>query len=293
MEGFELSKAVNANKVFLASCSELGGRFDPEMILYNKKVKQFTYPTKLLKALLLTSPQYGANESGVARNDNLTPRYVRITDIDGYGNLIEGFGVTAAIVESKYILNNNDILIARSGNTVGKTYLHKSDYVPYDCFFAGYMIRFIANPAKILPDYLFLYTQLAPYKDWVEAVQRTAGQPNINAEEYKSLSIPLPDLTIQQNWIVKYQQAQQQKQQKERQAQALLDGIDSYLLNELGITLPQQDNRLEKRMFTVPFSEVTLSRADPYYFQEHFVGFFECLKKSKYQVKTLSKISKK
>lgn len=65
--------------------------------------------------------------------------------------------------------------------------------------------------------------------------------------------------------------AEQQKQQKEKQAQALLDGIDGYLLNELGITLPQQDNRLEKRMFTVPFSEITGGRIDPdIYFTKHF-----------------------
>ena len=45
------------------------------------------------------------------------------------------------------------------------------------------------------------------------------------------------------------------KQQKEQQAQTLLDSIDAYLLTELGITLPEQDNRLEKRIFTVPAAE--------------------------------------
>ena len=263
MGAFELSNSLSANKVFLASYSELAERFDPEMVSYNKKVRQFTYATKPLKSLLLTPPQYGANESGITRNSIQSPRYVRITDINENGNLIDGLGVTAETVENKYILNNNDLLFARSGNTVGKTYLHKSDAVSYSCFFAGYMIRFVVDSGKILPDYLFLYTQLTPYKDWVKAVKRTAGQPNINAEEYKSLLIPLPDLTTQKSWIVKYQQAEQAKQKKEQQAQALLNSIDGYLLNALGITLPKQDNRLEKRMFTVPLSEVTGKRIDP------------------------------
>lgn len=293
MAGFEFSAGIHSNKVFLANYSELTERFDPEMVLYNKRTKQLTSSTKPLKSLLLTSPQYGANESGITRNSIQSPRYVRITDINEYGNLIGGLGVTAETIEQKYILNNNDLLFARSGNTVGKAYLHKSDAVSYDCFFAGYMIRFVVDSEKILPDFLFLYTQLTPYKDWVKAVQRTAGQPNINAEEYKSMLIPLPDLSTQKSWVVKYQQAEQAKQQKEQQAQALLDSIDGYLLNELGITLPEQDNHLEKRMFTVPFSEVTSGRVDPYYFQEHFVDFFKSLKQSKYKVMPLSKVAQK
>lgn len=265
MAGFKLSAGVSSQKVFLANRSELVERFDPEMVSYNKKIKQFTCATKPLKSLLLTSPQYGANESGITRNSTKSPRYVRITDINEYGNLIDGLGVTAETVDQKYILKNNDLLFARSGNTVGKTYLHKSDAISYSCFFAGYMIRFVVDPQKILPDFLFLYTQLTPYKDWVKAVQRTAGQPNINAEEYKSLLIPLPDLATQEKGVVKYQKAEKAKQQKELQAQALLDSIDSYLLNELGITLPEQDNRLEKRIFTVPFGGVVGGRLDPDY----------------------------
>ncbi|MEH2412270.1 restriction endonuclease subunit S [Nostoc sp.] len=131
------------------------------------------------------------------------PRYIRITDIDITGNLIQGLGVTANNIEQKHILNNNDLLIARSGNTVGKSYLHKSDNVDYECFFAGYMIRFIIDTNKSLPDYIFYYLQSKPYKQWVKAVQRITGQPNINAEEYKSLAIPLP-LLEKQTEIVEY-----------------------------------------------------------------------------------------
>ncbi|KAF0205272.1 MAG: hypothetical protein FD173_1117 [Gallionellaceae bacterium] len=265
MGKFELSAGVDTNMVFLARRSELAERFDPEMAFYNRNIKQYAYPTKALRSLLQTSPQYGANECGIIRNNNLAPRYVRITDIDEYGNLIDALGVTAEIIEKKYIINNDDLLIARSGNTVGKVYLHKSNAVAYDCFFAGYMIRFVVDSTKILPEYFFIYTQLTPYKNWVKAIQRAAGQPNINAEEYKSLPIPLPSLSVQNNWVCKYQQAEQNKKQKEKQAQELLNGIDVYLLAELGITLPEQDSRLEKRMFTVPLNEVTGGRLDPDY----------------------------
>lgn len=64
-------------------------------------------------------------------------------------------GATVTNVEDKYVLNENDIVLARSGATVGKSYIHKQ--LPYTCLYAGYLIRFIVDAKKILPDY-FLYT---------------------------------------------------------------------------------------------------------------------------------------
>ena len=199
MSQFKLSSQVDINKIFLASRSDLVGRFDPEMVLYNKAAKNFAFSTYSLNHFLKKKPQYGAGESGMQRNDINMPRYIRITDINEKGQLINDLGATAANIEDQYFLNNNDLLFARSGNTVGKAYLHKTDKVNYPCFYAGYMIRFIIDETQILPEFVSLYTQLTPYKKWVKAVQRTSGQPNINAEEYKSLPIPKPNIEIQQN----------------------------------------------------------------------------------------------
>lgn len=87
--------------------------------------------------------------------------------------------------------------------------------------------------------------------------------PRLQTEDIRKLPVPLVDSEIQSKVISSYREAYSQKQQKQKQAQALLDGIDGYLLNELGISLPEQDNRLEKRIFTVPLSEVTGGRLDP------------------------------
>lgn len=283
---FKLSENIDPNKVFIVNRSELEGRIDPEMILYSmKNVDNFKYPYIQLKKMLLKSPQYGANEASVIRINNEQPRYIRITDIDENGTLRKELGATAETIDSKYILNNNDILFARSGATVGKTYIHKVKKINYKAFFAGYMIRFIVNPDIIIPDFLFIYTQLSVYKKWVKATQRAAGQPNINAEEYKSLKIPLPPLEIQQQIVDLYEKAYTEKQQKEAEAQKLLDSIDDYLLGELGITLPKEeellpqntdkntsynldnDNPLVKkgRLFLTNLSEITGKRIDPDY----------------------------
>ena len=90
------------------------------------------YPLVKLKNLLLEKPQYGANEAGIIRETNIQPRYIRITDIDENGLISANeLGATVANAEDKYILNEYDILIARSGATVGKAYIHKE--LPYTC----------------------------------------------------------------------------------------------------------------------------------------------------------------
>ena len=178
---YQVPQHIDTNKIFLVNRSEIEGRLDPKMALYNKKVQHALFPMVKLKNLLLSKPQYGANEAGLDRLNNTQPRYIRITDIDENGLLsTDELGATVANVERKYILNKDDILIARSGATVGKSYIHKD--LPYTCLFAGYLIRFLVNPQKILPDYLFSYTQLNSYKEWVNAIQRPSAQPNINAE---------------------------------------------------------------------------------------------------------------
>ncbi len=191
------------SRIFKVNFSDVSGlRIDPEMTLYSQKISESKYPLIPLGQLLKEKPQYGANEAGINRLDKDSPRYIRITDIDSNGFLKKGLGKTTEIIEEQYFLNHKDILFARSGNTVGKTYIHNKEKVDYQCFFAGYMIRFIVDEHKISPDFLFAYTQTKPYKDWVKAIQRTAGQPNINAEEYKSLNIPLPPLEKQKKIAV-------------------------------------------------------------------------------------------
>jgi len=262
MSNFQLSEQANPNKIFLAKFSELeGGRFDPVMVLYQREVKSFNFQAQTLSDLLQSNPQYGANESGVIRKSENEPRYIRITDIDKYGLLKNNLGKTAETLENQYLLSNDDILIARSGATVGKAYIHKLQ--KEECFYAGYMIRFIINKNKANPDYIFYYMQLKVYKKWVNAIQRAAGQPNINAEEYKSLKIPIPSKEIQADIVAKMDKAYQEKQTKETEAQNLLDGIDIYLLNELGIDLPKEiDNSLKARIFTKKFSDISGGRFD-------------------------------
>lgn len=288
---YSVPQHIDNNKIFIIQRSEIEGRLDPKMALYNRKVQSSLYPKVRLKDIIVCKPQYGAGEPGIERKNFTDARYIRITDIDEYGLIShDDLGATANCIEDKYILNENDILIARSGNTVGKAYIHKS--TPYDCFFAGYLIRFIVDKKKALPEYIFTFTQLNTYKDWVKAVQRPSGQPNINSEEYQSLEIPLPDIDKQHQIVDIINSAYLQKQQKESEAQQLLDSIDAYILNELGITLPEIKTDLKSRMFLVNRSELD-TRLDPYYSQDYFKEAFNALARGNYpsySIKSLSSL---
>ena len=153
--------------------------------------------------LLKEIPSYGANASAT-NNDFATIRYIRITDINEYGQLRSDS--TAFIKDSDaegYLLANDDLLIARTGNTVGKSYLHESGkYNSTTRFaYAGYLIRFRFNNERAIPKYIFQYTLSKFFKGWVKENSRVGAQPNINAQEYSSFVLPLPNLE-EQNSIV-------------------------------------------------------------------------------------------
>ena len=261
---FTLDKELSSLSIFLAKKSELGDRIDPEMVFFRRKTKNFKYPLAKLKSFFSEAPQYGAGERGLERENEKQPRYIRITDIDEYGILTNLLGATAVKVEPRYVLAEDDLLIARSGNTVGKAYLHKSSLTQNVCFFAGYLIRFRFRQDVILPSYVFALTQLPYYKEWVCAVQRAAGQPNINAKEYSNLEIPAAPLPVQRKIVSLLDEAYAAKRKNDQDADFFLASIDVMLLDELGVPNPCiSSHSIEDRIFKRCFSSLSGKRIDP------------------------------
>jgi type I restriction enzyme S subunit len=140
---------------------------------------------------------YGVAESAQDFDPHLL-RYVRITDISADGRLKDEdpASLPADAIDQKYLLSAGDLLFARSGATVGKTLLYR-DHHPKSVY-AGYLIRFVPDTRKVLPEYLFYYTQTRSYQKWVTRVTRKGAQENINAQEYGSILLPLPPLEEQE-----------------------------------------------------------------------------------------------
>jgi len=144
---------------------------------------------------------YGSNSAAVARDGRL-PRYVRITDIDDRGCLSSDLSSAVSIPwESgrSYLLDEGDLLIARTGFTTGKSYLHQeSDGL---CSFAGYLVRFRVDPAVMLPEYAFMWTRASAFKRWVSRNVHEVGQRNISAREYDEHRLPVPPLEVQRELV--------------------------------------------------------------------------------------------
>ena len=145
-----------------------------------------------LKDISVEKLAYGSGASAI---DFSGLRYIRITDIDECGNL-KPDKKSPNHYEEKYLLNTGDILFARSGATVGKTFLYsKEKYGP--ALFAGYLIRLIPNLSLVNPVFVYHFTNTKFYKDFVAKVQNTVAQPNINAKQYSELDFILPPLALQ------------------------------------------------------------------------------------------------
>ena len=135
-------------------------------------------------------PEYGATASAQPHDPDL-PRYVRITDLTDDGRLNDDDLRSADPAQvDGYELEHGDLLFARSGATVGKTFLYREADGP--CVYAGYLIRFRPVTQLVLPEYLELATHSQPYHSWVASMFRAGAQPNINANEYASLPLCLP-----------------------------------------------------------------------------------------------------
>lgn len=143
-------------------------------------------------------PMYGSGARAINGNPKEDYRYVRISDIDDHGSLSNDWK-TADKVEEKYFLHEGDLLFARSGATVGKTFLYRESFGK--AIFAGYLIRFIVNCKIALPRYVYYCANTSRYWNWVSLVKSSGSQPNISAKTYQDFAIPLPSLEEQQRIV--------------------------------------------------------------------------------------------
>jgi len=160
---------------------------------------------KKLKYILNEKLKYGANESGIDYDVKL-PRYIRITDFGNDGKLSEKNKLSLSWKNGgDYLLNDGDILFARSGATVGKTYqFKKSMSIENEYCFAGYLIKAEANEEIILSDFLYLFTNSELFNKWKDSIFIKATIENIGADKYSQLNVIVPPLNEQKEILIKY-----------------------------------------------------------------------------------------
>lgn len=148
-----------------------------------------------LKYLVREPLKYGANEAASDNNAD-HPRFVRITDVAADGTLRdETFRSLPPDVAKQYLLEEGDILFARSGATVGKSFLYKRSWG--ECCFAGYLIRARIDFRKALPEFVYFSFQSHGYWQYIGQQQIQATIQNVSAERYDNYVLPRPPVDEQ------------------------------------------------------------------------------------------------
>lgn len=144
-------------------------------------------------------PEYGINAPAVPYNDKL-PTYLRITDISVDGLFLQNkkSSVAKKVNEENY-LYDGDIVLARTGASVGKSYKYKQK--DGELVFAGFLIRVRPDKEKLNTELLFQFLSTEQYWRWVDFSSARSGQPGINGNEYASLPISLPPTLKEQQKI--------------------------------------------------------------------------------------------
>ncbi len=153
------------------------------------------WEVKDLRRLLAEPLKYGANEPAEL-DDPGFPRYVRITDIDDAGALrAETFRSLPPEVAAPYLLEDGDVLLARSGATVGKSFLYQPEWGT--CAYAGYLIRARVQRQTVDARFVRYFMTTSAYWEWLGSTYIQATIQNVSAERYASLTVPVPPLREQ------------------------------------------------------------------------------------------------
>ena len=156
-----------------------------------------TVPVKRrpLGQLLQRPPRYGVNAAAVPLALGV-PTYIRITDIDDSGRFSPDPKVGVSHPgASNYQLGAGELVFARTGASVGKSYLY--DAADGELVYAGFLINIAPDPKRLNPKYFALFAQSKEYWDWIARTSIRSGQPGVNGREYAELPIPLPDIKTQ------------------------------------------------------------------------------------------------
>jgi len=116
-------------------------------------------------------------------------RFIRTTDIDNNGNLIEnGVYLPPEEVDESYKLNDGDFLISRSG-TIGRAYIHKSNR--QDACYAGYLVRFRFLDLQTAR-FVYWFTKSGIFQMWLDHNRIESTISNVNGQKYANLSLGVP-----------------------------------------------------------------------------------------------------
>lgn len=290
---FKIDSNINTDSAFLISRSLIENRLEPKF--YTSK-----YLNNVIKIQKSKFDVYNLSEVTELISDgtHFTPYYV------GEGvKFISVKDVRKSSIDlnnTKYITleeadkldrrckpQRNDVLLTKIGATFGFASTIETD----ERFQIFVSLALLRPNSKILPKYLevFLNSDLAYIQ--YERVIKGAGVPDLHLEDIRKIKIPLPSIEEQERIVSNYENAYNEKNQKESEAKVLIQNIDAYLLEELGIALPLKDTAYSQRIFEVNWSEVSGDRFDSEYSQVYFIEINNAIKNNKFKTAKIKEVT--
>ena len=269
MSSYTISKKLNPNKVFILQKSELEKRFDPQY--YQKEYKNIVNKLKENKHSKLGEIVKFSKETWNQKDFfNDTFPYIEISEIDTLSGEIQNISnieLSNAASRAKMIVRENDIIVSTTRPNRGAIALINKEQ-DFSIASTGFCV---IRDSAIDKNYLFAILKQNFILKQFEQRSSGGNYPAITQEELSSVIIPIAENDKQIQIKTIFQECFKQKKINEEKAEKLLESIDTYLLNQLGIVLPEkEENTLKSRMFTTSISELSGTRFDPYFNKAYF-----------------------
>ena len=249
--------------IFQINRSDIEDRFDPP---YYKDKPDFSKFIKLSKiAVVKGGKRIPLGLSYTTEQTNYL--YLRVADmLDGdidYSTL-NHIGNDVFEILKSYEISKNDIALSIAG-TIGKVIFLKNIPQNNKIILTENCAKIQIKDTSVLSQYLALLLILNITQKQIELNYIQTTIPKLGLDRIRNLYLPpIPPLSVQQTIVDLYTNAQSQRKRKLEEAQKLLESVDAYLLSELRIELPQEDNTLKNRMFISSFHNVSGGRIDPF-----------------------------
>lgn len=279
--------------MFLVSRGELEGRWD--VYYYKIHFRQLVFSLEngifpYIPLLKISSKITDGSHYSPTNDSSFEKKYVTVKDLDHFGNLNLEDCLTISNEEFAKLVRTGcqpaigDVLFSKDG-TVGKTFtvLKDNDFVTLSS-----LAIISPNQSSILPKYLEFILRADFVLILIKRVMGGSALQRIILQNISNLKIPVPPLEIQQQIVDKMEAAYTSKRTKEAEAAQLLASIDGYLLEQLGITLPESTPK--KKTFFVNLDKVSGGRFDPFYHQDEFEQLEQKIKESRFTVTQLYKV---
>ena len=148
-----------------------------------------------LKDICIGKGEYGIAASAESFSSNKY-RYLRITDISDFGELLDTDCKSVSCDGcEKYLLNDDEIVFARTGNSTGRAFFYEKKYGPL--VYAGFLIKFHLDRNKVNPKYLKYYTISKTYTDWIANGHTGSTRGNLYEGDFADMPVFLPSRQAQ------------------------------------------------------------------------------------------------